>query len=104
MTIYAYCCSKCNRASDEHFKMGEAPQVIKCPYCKGKSEKQIIPSAFTCKGDDLANGGSAVYCPSLARRMPYGKPDPKAYFTSKRKARDAARAKADTGDYELTLD
>lgn len=104
MAAYDYCCTKCNRTTEEIFKMGEAPQEIKCPFCKGKAEKQIIPASFSCRGDDLANGGSVVYCPSLARRMPYGKPDPKAYFSSKKKAREAARAKMDTGDYEIIYD
>jgi hypothetical protein len=36
--------------------------------------------------------------------MPYGKNDPKAYFSSKYKAREAARKKADKDGMDLHLD
>lgn len=79
------------------------PEHVECPECGGHSPRQFAAPAFSTHGDDLA-GGAAQYCPALARKMPYGKDDPKAYFTSKNAAREAARRKADTGDYQLHLD
>jgi hypothetical protein len=83
--------------------MASIPDVVECEACGGKAERQFSAPAFSTHGDDL-DGGKAVYCPSLARKMPYGKDDPAALFTSKRAAREAARRKADTGDYSLHLD
>jgi hypothetical protein len=46
-----------------------------------------------------------VYCPGLASYQRKGRQDPKAWFASKSKARDAARRKADSADgYSLHLD
>jgi hypothetical protein len=83
--------------------MASIPNVVECEACGGKAERQFSAPAFSTHGDDL-NGGQGTYCPSLARKMPFGKDDPKAFFTSKRAAREAARRKADTGDYSLHLD
>ena len=84
--------------------MANIPNVVECQECGGKAERQFSAPAFSTKGDDLLDNGKPQYVPAVARRMPYGKEDPKAYFTSKTKAREAARRKANTGDYELTLD
>lgn len=83
--------------------MTSIPDVVECSECGGRAERQFSTPNFCTRGDDL-NGGNAQYCPGLARKMPYNKEDPKAYFTSKRAAREAARRKADTGDYELVTD
>jgi hypothetical protein len=83
--------------------MTAIPDVVECPDCGARAERQFAMPAFSTKGDDL-NGGRPQYIPALARKMPYGKDDPKAVFTSKTAAREAARRKADTGDYQLHLD
>ncbi len=83
--------------------MASIPDIVECEACGGKADRQFAAPAFSTKGDDL-DGGKAVYCPALARHMPYGKDDPKAFFSSKTAAREAARRKADTGDYSLHLD
>lgn len=83
--------------------MASIPSVVECQECGGKAERQFSTPNFSTRGDDL-DGGRPVYCPGLARKMPYNGPDPLARFTSKTKAREAARKKADTGDYQLTLD
>jgi len=84
--------------------MGKAPNYSQCEVCGKRSMRTINTPYFRCQGDDMSRDGKPVYCPSLARRMPYGKNDPKAYFTSKRKAREAARKKAAESDYNLHLD
>lgn len=83
--------------------MASIPNMVECQECGGRAERQLSTPAFSTKGDDL-DGGRPVYCPGLARKMPYGKADPRANFTSKRAAREAAKRKADTGDYQLHLD
>ncbi len=83
--------------------MASIPDVVECQACGGRAERQFSAPAFSTRGDDLA-GGAAQYCPGLARKMPYGKDDPKAFFSSKTAAREAARRKADTGDYQLHFD
>lgn len=83
--------------------MASIPNLVECEACGGRAERQFAAPAFSTRGDDL-DGGKAVYCPGLARKMPYGKDDPLAHFTSKRAAREAAKRKADTGDYQLHLD
>ena len=88
---------------EERHPMANIPDVVECQACGGKAERQFSAPAFSTKGDDL-NGGQLQYCPALARKMPYNREDPKAYFSSKRAAREAARKKADTGDYQLHLD
>lgn len=83
--------------------MANIPEVADCPECGGQADRQLSAPNFSTRGDDL-DGGRPVYCPGLARKMPYNRDDPQAMFTSKTKAREAARKKADTGDYQLTLD
>ena len=83
--------------------MAGIPDVVECEACGGKAERQFSAPAFSTRGDDL-NGGRGQYCPALARKMPYGRDDPGAIFTSKHAAREAAKRKADTGDYQLHLD
>ena len=83
--------------------MASIPDVVECSACGARADRQFSAPAFSTRGDDL-NGGKPQYIPALARKMPYGKDDPQAMFTSKHKAREAARRKADTGDYQLHLD
>lgn len=84
--------------------MTSIPDVVECLACGGKAERQFSAPNFSTKGDDLLDNGRPQYVPALARKMPYGKDDPQAFFTSKTKAREAARKKADTGDYQLSFD
>ena len=104
MPNYDFVCSRCRSMFEERHPMANIPNVVECQECGGKAERQFSAPAFSTKGDDLLDNGKPQYVPAVARRMPYGKEDPAAYFTSKTKAREAARRKADTGDYELTLD
>lgn len=104
MATHDFACLSCGKITEEwHSMRGDIPKESTCPDCGAKTERQISMPNFSTHGDDL-NGGKPQYCPALARRMPYGKDDPKAYFSSKNAAREAARAKADTGDYQITFD
>lgn len=84
--------------------MANIPDRITCPVCGKFATRVFAAPAFSTKGDDLFDGGKPQYCPALARKMPYNREDPKAYFASRTKAREAARRKADTGDYQLDFD
>lgn len=84
--------------------MSSIPDVVECQECNGRAERQFSTPAFSTRGDDISDNGKPQYMPGLARKMPYNRDDPDAYYTSKYKAREAARRKADTGDYELTFD
>jgi len=101
---FDYACTRCRTVFEERHSMNSIPDVVECTECGGKAERQFSAPAFSTRGDDLLDGGKPTYCPALARKMPYGKDDPQAFFTSKRAAREAARRKADTGDYQLHLD
>ena len=104
MPSFDFTCQRCRTTFEERHPMASIPSVVECQECGGKAERQFSTPAFSTHGDDLLDGGKATYCPALARKMPYGKDDPKAFFTSKTAAREAARRKADTGDYQLHLD
>ncbi len=104
MPSHDYRCVRCLTMFEERHSIKESPpQISQCPECGSTAERQFATPAFNAKGDDLA-GGKPQYCPALARKMPYNRDDPKAMFTSKRAAREAARRKADTGDYQLHFD
>ncbi len=104
MASHDYRCRRCLTMFEERCSIKESPpQFSECQACGGVAERQFSAPAFSTRGDDL-DGGKAVYCPGLARKMPYNRDDPKAMFTSKSAAREAARRKADTGDYQLHLD
>ena len=103
MPTYDYACPRCATVTEEWHRMAAIPAHIDCPACGALAPRQFNTPAFSTHGDDL-NGGKAQYCPGLARKMPGNKDDPKAFFSSKRAAREAARRKADTGEYTLTFD
>lgn len=103
MPDYDFECPKCDHVTEESHSMKSVPPYSVCEICGARTKKLINAAAFSCKGDDL-DRGEPVYCPALARRMPYGKNDPKAYFKSKAKAREAARKKADREGLDLHLD
>jgi putative FmdB family regulatory protein len=104
MATYEFCCQRCETRFDEWHSMKSIPDSVACPACGATADRQFATPAFSTRGDDLLDNGKPQYCPGLARKMPYGKEDPQAYFTSKTKAREAARRKADTGDYQLHFD
>lgn len=104
MPNYDFACTRCRTVFEERHPMTSIPDVVECSECGGRAERQFSTPNFSTRGDDLLDGGKPQYCPGLARKMPYNKEDPKAFFTSKRAAREAARRKADTGDYELITD
>ncbi len=103
MPSFDFVCQRCRTMFEERHPMSSIPDVVECQACGAKAERQFSAPAFSTRGDDLA-GGKPQYCPALARKMPYNRDDPKAMFTSKRAAREAARRKADTGDYQLHFD
>lgn len=103
MPTFDFACSRCATVFEERHPMANIPDVSECPDCGATAHRQFSTPAFSTRGDDL-NGGKAQYCPSLARRMPYGKEDPQAYFSSKTAAREAAKRKCDTGDYTMHTD
>jgi hypothetical protein len=84
--------------------MSAIPKHGSCELCGKRTDRVFATPAFSTRGDDL-NGGKPVYCPGLASYQRKGRQDPKAWFASKSKARDAARRKADSADgYSLHLD
>jgi putative FmdB family regulatory protein len=102
--LFDYECRSCGHVDEEHYSMSSIPRHSKCSVCGDTSDKMFSAPAFSTRGDDL-NGGKAVYCPGLASYQRKGRQDPKAWFASKSKARDAARRKADSADgYSLHLD
>lgn len=104
MPIYGFFCPHCEHEADEVHSMHAIPKHGTCEMCGKRTDRIFSTPAFNTKGDDL-DGGKPVYCPSLATYQRKGKQDPKAWFTSKSKARDAARKKADSTDgYTLHLD
>ncbi len=103
MPCFDYLCQRCRTVFEERHPMASIPDVVECQECGSRADRQFSAPAFSTRGDDL-NGGKPQYIPALARKMPYGKDDPAANFTSKTAAREAARRKADTGDYQLHLD
>lgn len=105
MATHDYRCLRCLTVFEERYSIKESPpQLTECPECGSTAERQFSAPNFSTKGDDLLDNGKPTYCPALARKMPYGKDDPKAFFSSKKAAREAARRKADTGDYQLSFD
>lgn len=105
MPAFDYECQKCGHIDEESHPMSAIPRRSTCSVCGSHTEKMFSAPSFTCKGDDLDPSGKPVYCPSLATYQRKGKQDPKAWFKSKSKARDAAKKKVDSADgYELHLD
>lgn len=106
MPFYRWECEQCDHQFETMHRMVDAPQTHACPECGGKGLRVFGSLRSSTMGDDLTrrNDGKPQYCPGLARRMPYNRDDPQAFFTSKYAAREAARRKADTGDYQLTFD
>lgn len=104
MPAYDFACQRCQTVTEQWHRMSELPDHIDCPACGARADRQISMPNFNAHADQL-NRGEPQYCPGLARRMPYGRNDPQAYFKSKRKARDAAKRKAETQEgYTLHLD
>lgn len=94
MATYDYSCPKCGHTQEESHSWNIPRLILSCPKCKKATlEKQIAAPGFSFKAGSHVD---PVYYGQLARRMPYGKADPKAYFTSQSKAEDAAKRQADT--------
>ena len=105
MPVYGFLCQHCDHEMDEIHPMSAIPKHGTCEVCGKRTDRTFSTPGFSTKGDDLDAGGKAVYCPSLASYQIKGKQDPKAWFTSKSKARDAAKRKCDSTDgYSLHLD
>ncbi len=92
---YDYACDKCGYTCEQTHSMNVRLKLA-CPNCTGTLEKQIGMPGFSFRAGSHVD---PVYYGQLARRMPYGKPDPKAWFTSQSKAEDAAKRQCDqTGE------
>lgn len=95
MAFYDYRCPLCDHAEEMSHSMNVVLRPG-CPKCPGVMEKQIAACSFCFKAGSHVD---PVYYGQLARRMPFGKPDPKAWFTSQSKAEDAAKRQCDqTGE------
>lgn len=95
MAFYDYCCPLCSYEQEFSHSMNVRLQPS-CPKCPGVMEKQIAAPSFSFRAGSHVD---PVYYGQLARRMPYGKADPKAWFTSQSKAEDAAKRQCDrTGE------
>jgi hypothetical protein len=85
--------------------MRDIPRTTHCEKCGLVAEKILSQCQVGIVKTGLLNDGKPEYVSQLARRMPKGKMDPKAYFTHKSQVQDAARRKADSADgYELQID
>lgn len=95
MPVYEYSCRSCECVTQEVHGMRDFPRTSKCEKCGAVSDK-IISAPSVVVHTDLLKDGKPRYISQLARRMPKGKPDPRAFYTHKSKAQDAARRKADS--------
>ncbi len=100
MPVYEFSCQKCGHQEDLILFISERDQPQNCKLCAIPMERQpSIPRLNLVSGYQThthLNGGKGEYYGQLARKMPFGKPDPLAYFTDREKARDVAKKKADT--------
>lgn len=96
---YPHRCPKCGRDEDIFLHISERDTPQECPACKNRMERQITVPEAVHHGEQThteENGGKGRYYGQLARRMPFGRPDPNAYFKDPEKARDVAKKIADT--------
>ena len=99
MPTYEYACHKCEVLHDLMLFISERDEPQKCPTCSATMERQVTVPNGVLAGEQThteENGGKGRYYGQLARLMPFGRPDPKAYFTNPERARDAAKKIADT--------
>lgn len=91
MPAYDYACQKCDYVVEIIHGMTDVIHP-KCPHCAIALEKQPSTFNFAFRAGTHTD---PVYYGQLARRMPFGKPDPKAWFTSQSAAEDAAKRQCD---------
>ncbi len=95
MPIYQYACQQCNHESERSHLMRECNTiVIPCERCGTKMNR--IPQATGFGNGYYAIHDEPVWYSNLAQKMPFGKKDPKAWFSTRRKAEDYAKKMADT--------
>lgn len=105
MPLYDYACRSCECITQEVHPMRDIPRTTHCRKCGSVADKIISQLAAVTVHTDLLDGGKPAYVSQLARYMRKGKQDPKAWFTHKSQAQDAARRKADSADgCELHID
>lgn len=95
MATYDYFCHGCEHSQEESHLMREcATKVICCAKCGAVMSR--IPQATRHIEGYYAIHDNPVWYSNLAQKMPGTKKDPKAWFTSRRKAEDYAKKMADT--------
>ena len=99
MPSYPFQCPKCEHAEDLVLAIDDRDTPQKCNDCTHTMVRQMCAPRFnTATGVQThayENNGKGRYYGQLAERQPFGRNDPKAYYTDPEKARDAARRKAD---------
>lgn len=99
MPTYEFQCQKCGHQEDVSLSIAERNSRQRCTVCLGRAvRQQTFPHVNLTTGaqsHSQLNGGRGEYYSQLARRMPFAKNDPSAYFTDPEKARDAAKKHAE---------
>lgn len=94
MSCYQYLCDSCNHEKEVEHRMSECNTiVIECERCGTKMHR--IPQSLTHQDGFMAIHNEPVWYSNLAEKMPYGRQDPKAMFTTRSAALDYAKRLAD---------
>lgn len=99
MPTYEFACDACETLHDLMLFISERDTPQACPKCGAVMGRQVTVPNGVIAGEQThteENGGKGRYYGQLARRMPFGRPDPNAYFKDPEKARDVAKKIADT--------
>lgn len=95
MPVYVYACPSCDHEQEEEHSMREcSTKIIQCRQCRTVMSR--IPQATRHVEGYYTTHENPVWYSNLAQKMPRGQKDPKAWFTSRRKAEDYAKKMADT--------
>ncbi len=93
--IYLYGCPRCEHEQEEEHSMRACDtKVIQCTKCCAVMSR--IPQSIRSVSGYYAIHDEPVWYSNLAQKMPKGQKDPKAWFTTRRKAEDYAKKMADT--------
>lgn len=94
MPKYQYACPDCNHESEQSHLMKECDTiVITCDRCGTRMNR--VPQSTAAIQGFYTTHENPVWYSNLARKMPKGQKDPKAWFTSRAKALDYAKKLAD---------
>ncbi len=92
---YVYGCSDCHHECERSHSMRLCDTiVVTCERCGTKMHR--IPQGAQKIEGYYAIHDEPVWYSNLAQKMPFGKKDPKAWFSTRRKAEDYAKKMADT--------